>query len=131
MIGRGTRLCPDLLGIGQDKKEFLIFDFCNNFDFFRANPKGFEGNLGQTLSERIFNLKVDLIRELQDIRYDEEEYRIHRSELLEEAMKAINNLNEDNFRVRMNLYYVHKYKNKQEWESLGAVSTKDIKENIS
>lgn len=131
MIGRGTRLCPDLLGIGQDKKEFLIFDFCNNFDFFRANPKGYDGNLGQTLSERIFNLKIDLIKELQDIRYDEEEYRKHRSELLEEAVKAINTLNEDNFRVRMNLYYVHKYKNKQEWENLGAVSTKDIKENIS
>ena len=131
MIGRGTRLCPDLLGIGQDKKEFLIFDFCNNFDFFRANPKGFEGNLGQTLSERIFNLKVDLIKELQDMRYDEEEYRNHRSELLEDALKGINALNEDNFRVKMNLYYVHKYKNKKEWESLGVVSTKDIKEYIS
>ncbi|NOW87005.1 type I restriction enzyme R subunit [Clostridium beijerinckii] len=131
MIGRGTRLCPDLLGIGQDKKEFLIFDFCNNFEFFRANPKGYEGNLGQTLSERIYNLKVDLIKELQDIRYDEEEYRNHRSELLEDALNGINALNEDNFRVRMNLYYVHKYKNKQEWESLGAVSTKDIKEHVS
>lgn len=131
MIGRGTRLCPDLLGIGQDKKEFLIFDFCNNFDFFRANPKGFEGNLGQTLSERIFNLKVDLIRELQDIKYDEEEYINHRNELLEESFKAINALNEENFRVKMNLYYVHKYKNREEWESLGAVSSKDIKEYIS
>lgn len=131
MIGRGTRLCPDLLGIGQDKKEFLIFDFCNNFDFFRANPKGFEGNLGQTLSERIFNLKVDLIKELQDMRYDEEEYRNHRGQLLEDALNGINALNEDNFRVRMNLYYVHKYKNRQEWESLGAVSAKDIKEHVS
>ena len=131
MIGRGTRLCPDLLGIGEDKNGFLIFDFCNNFDFFRANPKGFEGNLGQTLSERIFNLKVDLIKELQDIRYDDEEYRNHRSELLEDALNGITALNEDNFRVRMNLYYVHKYKNKKEWEGLGAVSTKDIKEHIS
>lgn len=46
MIGRGTRLCPDLLGLGQDKDGFLIFDFCNNFEFFRVNPKGSEGNLG-------------------------------------------------------------------------------------
>lgn len=26
MIGRGTRLCKDLFGPGQDKKEFYIFD---------------------------------------------------------------------------------------------------------
>lgn len=131
MIGRGTRLCQDLLGIEQDKNMFLIFDFCNNFDFFRANPKGFEGNLGQTLSERIFNLKVDLIKELQDIRYDEEEYINYRIKLLEEALIGINSLNEENFRVRINLYYVHRYKNKKEWEALGAITTKDIKEYIS
>ena len=27
MIGRGTRLCPDLFGPGQDKTHFFIFDF--------------------------------------------------------------------------------------------------------
>ena len=31
MIGRGARLCKDLLGVGQDKEGFLIFDFCNNY----------------------------------------------------------------------------------------------------
>jgi len=51
--------------------------------------------------------------------------------LLEDVLKGVNALNEDNFRVRMNLYYVQKYKNKKEWESLGAVSTKDIKEHIA
>lgn len=66
MIGRGTRLCEDLLGAFKEKEQLLIFDFCNNFEFFRMNPKGFEGNLGQSLSERIFNLKVDLMGELQD-----------------------------------------------------------------
>lgn len=131
MIGRGTRLCPDLMGIGQDKEGFLIFDFCNNFEFFRTNPKGFEGNLGQTLSEKIYNLKVDLLKELQDLRYDEDEYVNYRKELLENCLESINILNEDNFRVRMNLKYVHKYKNIDEWNSLGAVSTKEIKEYIS
>ena len=28
MLGRGTRLCPDLFGPGQDKKQFIIFDVC-------------------------------------------------------------------------------------------------------
>ncbi|MCS6132730.1 DUF4145 domain-containing protein [Clostridium botulinum] len=131
MIGRGTRLCEDLLGIGYDKEEFLIFDFCNNFEFFRTNPKGFEGNLGQTLSENIYNLKVELIKELQDMRYDEDDYVNYRKELLENCLESINILNEDNFRVKMNLKYVHKYKNSEEWNSLGAVSTKDIRDYIS
>jgi type I restriction enzyme R subunit len=34
MLGRGTRLCPDLFGVGDDKQEFLVFDLCGNFDFF-------------------------------------------------------------------------------------------------
>ena len=38
MIGRGTRLCPDLFGPGEDKQDFRVFDFCFNFDFFRENP---------------------------------------------------------------------------------------------
>ena len=35
MIGRGTRLCPDLFGLGEDKEKFFIFDLCNNFEFFQ------------------------------------------------------------------------------------------------
>ncbi|NFI94843.1 DUF4145 domain-containing protein [Clostridium botulinum] len=131
MIGRGTRLCEDLLGIDHDKEGFLIFDFCNNFEFFRTNPKGFEGNLGQSLSEKIYNLKVELIKELQDMRYNEEDYVNYRKELLKNCLESINLLNEDNFRVKMNLKHVHKYKNSEEWQNLGVVSTKEIQEHIS
>ena len=34
MVGRGTRLCKDLFGPGQDKQNFFIFDFCQNLEFF-------------------------------------------------------------------------------------------------
>ncbi|WP_142690878.1 helicase-related protein, partial [Klebsiella pneumoniae] len=34
MIGRGTRLRPNLFGPGKHKTEFLIFDHYGNFDFF-------------------------------------------------------------------------------------------------
>jgi type I restriction enzyme R subunit len=47
MIGRGTRLCKDLFGFGIDKKEFMIFDFCENFEFFNNKPKGIEGTSGK------------------------------------------------------------------------------------
>lgn len=36
MIGRGTRLCPDLFAPGVDKSEFYIFDFCGNFEYFNG-----------------------------------------------------------------------------------------------
>ena len=34
MVGRGTRLCPDLFGPGEDKQDFFIFDYCRNLEFF-------------------------------------------------------------------------------------------------
>ncbi len=131
MIGRGTRLCPDLLGLGADKENFLIFDFCNNFEFFRVNPKGFEGNKVETLTEKLFNVKVDIIRELQDLKYSENEYVELRKSLVDELLTSICSLNEDNFLVKMNLKYVHQFKNKKEWEALGAVAVNQLKEYIS
>lgn len=55
MIGRGTRLQEVLFGPGQDKEYFLIFDYVGNFEFFRENPKGIEGNVAVSLTERLFN----------------------------------------------------------------------------
>jgi type I restriction enzyme R subunit len=34
MLGRGTRLCPDLFGPGEDKQNFFVFDFCQNLEYF-------------------------------------------------------------------------------------------------
>lgn len=131
MIGRGTRLCPDLLGLGEDKEKFLVFDFCNNFEFFRVNPKGFEGGKVETITEKLFNVKVEIIRELQDLKYSDTEYIDLRRDLVEELLSSIKALNEDNFLVRMNLNYVHKYKNEKEWEALGTVAVNQLKEYVS
>ena len=132
MIGRGTRLCNDLLGIGHDKEEFLIFDFCNNFEFFRVNSKGFEGNKLESLTEKLFNIKVDIVKELQDIKYqDGEEYVNHRKELLAELIKSVQELNENSYLVRMNIGTVHKYKDVNSWEAIGAIEQDEIKKQIS
>ena len=131
MIGRGTRLCPDLLGIGQDKEKFLIFDFCNNFEFFRVNPKGFEGGKAESITEKLFNVKVNLIRELQDLKYSQDEYIELRKELLEGLIHNVKSLNEDNFMVRMNLKYVQKFKEDENWNALGAVAVNELREYIA
>lgn len=38
MVGRGTRLCKNLFGPGQDKEYFFIFDFCQNLEFSTRIP---------------------------------------------------------------------------------------------
>ncbi len=131
MIGRGTRLCTDLLGVGLNKEQFYIFDFCTNFEFFRANPKGMESKGTHSLTERIFNTKVDILRELQDIKYQEEDYIHYRKEILRELLEDVRSLNRENFRVKLHERYVEIYKNNEPWNALGTGSVADIKEYIS
>ena len=64
MVGRGTRLCPDLFGPGQDKEFFYIFDYCQNLEFFSQNLPATEGALGESLGKRLFNARLELIGEL-------------------------------------------------------------------
>lgn len=61
MVGRGTRLCPDLFGPGQHKQFFYLFDYCQNLEFFSQNPETTEGALGQSLGKRLFKGRLELI----------------------------------------------------------------------
>jgi len=45
MVGRGTRLCPDLFAPGKHKEFFYIFDYCQNLEFFSQNPEMTDGAL--------------------------------------------------------------------------------------
>ncbi len=64
MIGRGTRLCPDLFGPGRDKENFYVFDFCGNLEFFSQDLPGSEGSLQKSLNQRLFETRLELIAEL-------------------------------------------------------------------
>ncbi len=61
MLGRGTRLCPNLFGPGQHKEFFYVFDFCQNFEFFNQNPPTTEGAVADSLS--ILKLQFQLLDE--------------------------------------------------------------------
>ncbi len=61
MIGRGTRLCPDLFGPGEDKTEFFIYDHWGNFE--RFDVKGYqdrEETRSKSLLETLFETRVEL-----------------------------------------------------------------------
>ncbi|MDD2462043.1 MAG: DEAD/DEAH box helicase family protein [Kiritimatiellae bacterium] len=64
MLGRGTRLCPDLFGPGKDKQFFYVFDYCQNLEFFKQNPEATEGGLGESLGKRLFKARLELIGQL-------------------------------------------------------------------
>ena len=131
MIGRGTRLRKDLFGPGEDKEYFLIFDYLRNFEYFRVNERGDETKLTQSLTERLFNTKVDIVRELQSMQYQEEPFIAYREKLLGEILDDVRVLNDEYFRVRQYLQYVHKYQNVDNWQALSVVQTNEIKENVS
>ncbi|MDK2788424.1 MAG: type restriction enzyme subunit [Epulopiscium sp.] len=131
MIGRGTRLCKDLFGVGKNKEGFLIFDYCNNFEFFRVNSKNKETKIAQSLTEKIFNTKVNIARELQDLQYQEEKYIKYRNELIEELVSSVRVLNEDSFRVKLHLRYVEQFKDQSAWQTLESTNVSDIREHIA
>jgi type I restriction enzyme R subunit len=66
MVGRGTRLSPGLFGPGQDKKEFFIFDYCGNLEFFALDPPATDGSVGDSLGKRLFVRRLDLVGELDE-----------------------------------------------------------------
>ena len=132
MIGRGTRLCPDLLGEGIDKEKFLIFDFCNNFDFFRVNKNGEENGIQASLSEKTYTTKAMICRELQAATYiNDETYSHYRADLVTDMMGAVIELNDDSFLVKRHYRYVENYRNPASWDHLETVEISDIKEHIA
>ena len=62
MIGRGTRLCPDLFGPGINKSNFRIFDHWGNFNFFDKHYRKAEPAVSKSLMEQLFESRITLCR---------------------------------------------------------------------
>jgi len=110
MIGRGTRICSNLFGEGQDKTHFVIFDYLGNFDFFRANKDGLQGSEAQSLTEAIFAKRIRLIYHLQTSAFIDELYQAIRTELIVTVVQQIIELNIELVSVKLQLQYIEKYK---------------------
>lgn len=80
MIGRGTRLCKNLID-GGDKEKFYIFDFGNNFAFFRMN-RGTSAETRLSLQGAIFNLEFEIAYKLQGIECQTERLTKYRNQLV-------------------------------------------------
>ncbi|MBP9001346.1 MAG: DEAD/DEAH box helicase family protein [Lachnospiraceae bacterium] len=132
MIGRGTRLCSNLMGEGLDKERFLIFDFCNNFEYFRVNKNGAESGVVESLSEKIYNTKAQIARELQAPRYTSDEtYVDYRINLVGQLHDAVIELNDDSFLVKRHMRYVETFRSLPAWNCLETMEISNIKEHIA
>ena len=117
MIGRGTRLCPDLFGPDDDKQDFRVFDFCFNFDFFRENPDGIEASSIVPLGTRIFRSRVQLLAHVQATP-DLDPDAVLGGALTTELHGEVAAMNRENFIVRMHLEAVNRFREHSEWEQL-------------
>ncbi|MFY9225825.1 MAG: DEAD/DEAH box helicase family protein [Blastocatellia bacterium] len=61
MIGRGTRLCPNLFGPGKDKTHFMIFDHWQNFEYFEEQYAEAEIKQSKSLLQVLFESRIRLI----------------------------------------------------------------------
>lgn len=131
MIGRGTRLCKDLYGPWLDKDVFLIFDYGDNFEYFREDNQLGDGHIIISLTQRLYNLRVDIIRELQDIKFQDDFHRDYRDQLVTQITSKLQALDNEDFRVRMALRQVYTYRDKAEWQNISVVKSAEIKKVIT
>lgn len=131
MIGRGTRLCPDLFGPGEDKKEFIIFDYCQNFEFFDEYPDGATTKNMKPLQQQIFEAKLNVSQLISDLPEKTTLDSKVRDTYLDELHKTIQNLDEKRFVVRKELRYVKEFSNKNKWLNLSKSDVQEINSHLS
>ena len=124
MIGRGTRLCKGLSCVDQvdgaytDKRRFLIFDYCGNFEYFREHKEGYEARETKTLSENIFGKQIKIAMALQESTFAGEDYQTWRNELVVTCHKQVTMLNPELISVKLRMQYVEKYKKQDAFLSI-------------
>ena len=145
MIGRGTRLCPNLYGPGQDKQFFNVFDFCQNLEYFNQELPPDSGKTSVPLSTRLFRARLELIGELDkrvaaspphvaeaqpaygDPLTDEQ----LRGELAGFLHQQVAAMNLENFIVRPRRKAVEKFAKLASWHTLDDDSHRELSEEVA
>ena len=121
MIGRGTRLCPDLFGPGESKSDFFIFDCCENVVYFNEHLEPSTSGVGESLRLRLFKERVQLILSLAEAenegKLSSSEQGLH-AETIALLRKQIANMNVNNFLVRPQREWVERYRADGPWTEL-------------
>lgn len=141
MIGRGTRLRPDLFGPGKDKQNFYVFDFCGNLEFFSQDLPGSEGSLRKSLNQRLFETRLGLITAIDhawppsepepEEGQGTETERGLRVDVAWSLHRSVAGMNLDNFLVRPHRRLVEQYSQWPAWTSLTPEVAGDVAEHLA
>ncbi|MBL3529483.1 MAG: DEAD/DEAH box helicase family protein [gamma proteobacterium endosymbiont of Lamellibrachia anaximandri] len=63
MVGRGTRLCKDLLGKGKDKTHFQIFDHWGVVEYHGLKQRDVTVSQSKPMMQRLFETRLQLAKE--------------------------------------------------------------------
>jgi type I restriction enzyme R subunit len=141
MIGRGTRLCDDIFGPGDNKTTFKVFDYCQNFEYFDSNPEGVPVGGSTPVSQQVFEKRVKLSTLLNHCLKDEK-FQAEQSEYCE-RLNDLNNyqldmlhhsvggMNLDNFIVRPKRQSVEPFLERDHWNNIDDSKFTELESNIS
>ena len=127
MIGRGTRLCPNLFGPNDDKKKFYIFDACGNFEYFENNPPK-AGGSSMSLNEKLFLNRLELAEKIKD---DDEVLKMFSTKIKDYLHNLVQTMDRDNFIVRHYMENVEKFSKRDIWDNLEDTDFLTIKNEIA
>ncbi len=127
MLGRGTRLCENLFGPGDDKAAFNVFDFCQNLEYFSEPLEAAESTGGPPLSEIIFTARLELLHALDGI----EGLGDERAEIAATLREAVASMNPDNFLVRPHLELVERFRTPEAWETITLTDLAALNERVA
>ena len=123
MIGRGTRLCPNLFAPGDDKTEFLVFDLCSNFSYFEQQIDEKNVKIPDSLTTKLIKSRLELSQLVPTGEL--------KNNLLDELHQYINSMPKDNFLVRPHLQQVEEFSQRERWNELGESDQEIIGESLA
>lgn len=132
MIGRGTRLSPDIFGAGEDKERFYIFDWGGNFKYFGENPKERKAIKSVSLTERLFGVRAAIACALQASQYQSDDFaKGFHDELKTMLQSDVAKLDDSHISVRNHWPAVSKYRDFEVWQYISEIDVLDLKNEIA
>ena len=144
MIGRGTRLQPNLFGPDKPKTEFVVFDYCQNVEYFGENLEQAESSPAKSLGQSLFLARLDILAALDQGATGEMEegkqegYEAQevssidlRGDIASHLHADVAEMPLDNFIVRPKRLYIESYLKRDDWTKLSLDDHQTLREHIS
>lgn len=114
MVGRGTRLRPDLYGPEEPKQDFVIFDVCQNIEYFNQELPSAGTSATPSLRSRLFTSRLQLLAAM-DTAPDDTELVALREVVAARMHAQVAGMSLDNFLVRRSRRAVERFARGESW----------------